>query len=40
MSQTTSRGEGDKLDGHPGLLFKVDYVPEFICKEKLWNAFD
>ncbi len=27
MSQTTSRGEGDKLDGHPGLLFKVDYAP-------------
>ena len=36
----SSRGEGDKLDGHPGLLFKVDYAPEFICKEKLWNAFD
>lgn len=23
----SSRGEGDKLNGHPGLLFKVDYAP-------------
>ncbi len=36
----SSREGGDKLDGHPGLLFKVDYAPDIICKEKLWNAFD
>ncbi|MCP4486250.1 MAG: hypothetical protein GY820_02860 [Gammaproteobacteria bacterium] len=33
-------GDGDKPDGNPGLLFKVDYAPAIICKESLENAFD
>ena len=29
----------DQPDGNPSLLFKIDYAPGVICKEKLKNAF-